>query len=266
MAALLLATGMLSGCNQLKARDQLSKGVAAFKNAQYEQATNYFQNAITYDPTYDTAKLYLATAYAYQVVPNDTDDPKNMNMAHKAIEGFQNYLQIHPGDKISLQQLASLYRNIKQFQQAKDYEEKVIQVDPKDAEAHYTIGQVDWSEAYNNAVKVLAADGLTDKGDGNPKMSKKACQQLQQLNTNLVNDGINQLQQAIQINPNYGDAFSYLNLVYRRKADLECGNDAARKADLALADKANDQAMGARKIEEQKKEEKAAHGGVTMGQ
>lgn len=266
IAALLCAAGMLSGCNQLKARDQLSKGVAAFKNAQYEQATNNFQKAIQYDPNYDTAKLYLATAYAYQVVPNNTEDPNNMKMAQNAINGFNNYLQLHPNDKVSLQQLAALYREIKQFPQAKAYEEKVIEVDPKDSEAHYTIGQVDWSEAYNNAVKVLAADGLTDKGDGNPKLSKKACAQLQQLNTNLVEDGLKQLQQAVQINPNYGDAYSYLNLMYRRKADLECGNDSARKADLALADKANDEAMQARKIEEQKKEEKASHGGVTMGQ
>ena len=53
-----------TGCNFLKSRDQLTKGVAAFKNAQYEQATNYFQNAVRLDPKNDTAKLYLATTYA----------------------------------------------------------------------------------------------------------------------------------------------------------------------------------------------------------
>jgi hypothetical protein len=36
----------------------------------------------------------------------------------------------------------------------------------------------------------------------------------------LVDDGINTLKKAIQINPEYDDAMTYLNLLYRRKADM----------------------------------------------
>ncbi len=259
----MLSLGMLMGCNQLKARDQLTKGVAAFKNAQYEQATNAFQRAIQYDPNYDQAKLYLATAYSYEVVPNMTDDPKNMQLANSAIAGFKDYLQAHPGDKVSLQQLASIYRNIKKYPEAKSYEEQVIAVDPQDSEAHYTIGVVDWIEAYDNARKALAADGLTDNGEGNLKMSKATCAKLKDQNTPLVQDGLKNLQQAIQINNTYDEALQYLNLTYRRQADLDCGNPAAQKDDIAKAEKASQDALGARKINEQKKEEKT-RGGVTM--
>jgi hypothetical protein len=56
---------------------------------------------------------------------------------------------------------------------------------------------------------------------------------------------------------------SYLNLTYRRKADMECGDDAARKADLATADDWSQKAMGARKANELEKEKKNS-GGVTM--
>jgi tetratricopeptide (TPR) repeat protein len=262
-AALLLSLGMLTGCAKLKARDQLTKGVAAFKNAQYEQATNAFQKAIEFDPTYDTAKLYLATAYSYEVVPNLTDDPKNMKLAENAIAGFKDYLAAHPGDKVSLQQLASIYRNIKKYPEAKAYELQVIQVDPKDAEAHYTIGVVDWIEAYDNARKALAADGLTDDGNGNVKMKKETAAKLKEQNAALVADGLDHLLQATQINPTYDDALQYLNLTYRRKADLDFGDAAAVKQDLANAEKASQDAMGARKINEQKKEEKT-RGGVTM--
>jgi tetratricopeptide (TPR) repeat protein len=262
-AALLLSLGMLTGCAKLKARDQLTKGVAAFKNAQYEQATNAFQKAIEFDPTYDTAKLYLATAYSYEVVPNLTDDPKNMKLANSAIAGFKDYLAAHPGDKVSLQQLASIYRNIKKYPEAKDYELQVIAVDPKDAEAHYTIGVVDWIEAYDNARKALALDGLQDDGNGNVKMKKETAAKLKEQNSALVADGLNHLQQATQLNTTYDDALQYLNLTYRRKADLDYGDAAAVKADIANAEKASQDAMGARKINEQKKEEKT-RGGVTM--
>jgi hypothetical protein len=55
----------------------------------------------------------------------------------------------------------------------------------------------------------------------------------------------------------------YLNLMSRRKADMDCGDDAARKADLATADDWSQKAMGARKANELKKEQKNS-GGVTM--
>ena len=55
----------------------------------------------------------------------------------------------------------------------------------------------------------------------------------------------------------------YLQLTYRRKADLECGNDAARKADLAKADEWTQKAMGARKANEAEKEKKNG-GGIEM--
>ena len=70
---------------------------------------------------------------------------------------------------------------------------------------------------------------------------------------------------AVQINPNYSEAMDYLNLDYRRKADLECGNDDARKADLAQADQWIQRSMGARKANELAKEKKEG-GGVNIQQ
>jgi len=57
LVALTVLLGTSTGCDFLKSRDQLTKGVQAFKNAQYEEATNYFQNAVRLDPKNDTAKL-----------------------------------------------------------------------------------------------------------------------------------------------------------------------------------------------------------------
>lgn len=260
MLALLL--GSVTGCNRLKARDQLTKGVQAFKNAQYEEAVNHFQNSIKLDPNYEDAKLYLATAYSYQVVPN-LDTPQNIAIAQKALDGFNEVLAKDPNDLTALKQVASINRNIKRFDQAKIYEKKVIALAPNDPEAYYTLGVLDWIQSYKNATTILAADGLTDDGNGNVKKTKAACQKLQAANTDLVADGLQYLNKAVQLNPTYDDAMQYLNLTYRRKADLECGDDAARKADLAQADDWNNKAMGARKINEKRKEEKTP-GGVTM--
>jgi tetratricopeptide (TPR) repeat protein len=261
-ALLALMLGSVTGCNRLKSRDQLVKGVQAFKNARYEEAVNHFQSAISLDPTSKDAKLYLATAYSYQVVPN-LDTPENLAIAKKAMDGFQDVLAENPNDETALKQIASIYFNTKKLPEAKEYQKKVIALDANDAEAHYTIGVVDWIQAYKNAQTILAADGLTDDGNGNVKKSKATCQKLKDQNTALIDEGMQYLQKAVQINTTYDDAMQYLNLTYRRKADIECGDENARKDDLAKADEWAQKAMGARKENEKKKEEKT-QGGVTM--
>jgi tetratricopeptide (TPR) repeat protein len=236
--------------------------VQAFKNARYEEAVNHFQQSIALDPEYEDAKLYLATAYSYQVVPN-LDTPENLAIAQRAIDGFNAVLAKNPNDLTALKQIASINRNIKKFDIAKEYEKKVIAIAPNDPEAYYTVAFVDWVLAYKNATTILAADGLTDVGDGNPKKSKGACEKLKAANTDLVNEGIQYLNKAIELNPNYSEAMDYLQLTYRRKADLECGDEPARKADMAQVDMWVQKSMGARKANELKKE-KATQGGVTM--
>jgi tetratricopeptide (TPR) repeat protein len=252
---------LMTGCQRLKARDQLNKGVQAYKSAKYEEAINHFQQAVNFDPSLPMARLYLATAYAQQVVP-DLTTPENMKNANLAMQGFQSVLEKDPKDINSLKNMASLYFNIDKYDEAKQWQMKVLAVDPQDAEAAYTIGSIDWREAYRNAVQALHDVNMQDDGQGNPKMPKQACQALVAKNTPLVNEGIEYLTKAIQIRPTYDDAMSYLQLTYRRKADLECGNDAARKADLALVDQWREKAMGTRKANEEKKNSQA--NGVVM--
>ena len=43
---------LATGCQKLKARDQLNKGVQAFRNAQYSQAVEHFKTAVELDPTF----------------------------------------------------------------------------------------------------------------------------------------------------------------------------------------------------------------------
>jgi Tfp pilus assembly protein PilF len=64
--ALALAVVFSSGCEKLRARDQLNKGVQSFRNARYTDAVERFKTAIDLDPTFQTARLYLAMAYFQQ--------------------------------------------------------------------------------------------------------------------------------------------------------------------------------------------------------
>jgi tetratricopeptide (TPR) repeat protein len=261
-AAALSLLPLMTGCQKLEARDQLNKGVQAYKSARYEDAINHFQQAVKLDPTYPSAQLYLATAYAQSVVP-DLDTPDNLKRAQMAIDGFKTVYDRDPKDTGSIKGIAALYLNINKFDDAKAWQLKAIAVDPQDADAYYTVGYIDWRQAYRNAVQQLGTINLTDDGNGNAKVTKPVCAKIQELNTPLVTEGLQYMQKAIDVRPNYDDAMSYMNLLNRRKADLECGNDAARKADVQAAIDWNSKAMGTRKTNEEKKAA-ATPGGVVM--
>src|ERR1700758_5875335 len=96
LALVVLAAGF-SGCNKLKARDLLNKGVGAFKNGQYDAAVEDFKQAKDLDPSLLNARLYLATAYATEYIPGAPSD-ENVRVGQQAIAEFQDVLQHDPSN------------------------------------------------------------------------------------------------------------------------------------------------------------------------
>jgi tetratricopeptide (TPR) repeat protein len=252
----------MSGCNRLAARDQLNKGVEAYKGAHYEEAIEHFQRATQLDPSLPMAKSYLATALAQNVVAG-LDTPDNLSTAQQAIDIFNDVLAKDPHDVNSMKQIAGIEFQVKKLDLAKTWQKKVLQEDPKDPEAAYTVGVIDWMLAHQNALSALSPAGLNDDGEGNAKAPKKIMEPLKDQNAPLVEEGLQYLNQAVAIRPNYDDAMAYLNLIYRRKADVDWGNAAAQKEDLAQAEMWRTKAMGTRKANEAKKNQ--GPGGITMG-
>lgn len=239
----------MSGCNQLMARDQLNKGVDAYKSAHYEEAIGHFQRAAQLDPHLPVAKSYLATALAQNVVPG-LDTPDNMRTAQQAITIFEQVLSEQPNDINSMKQIAGIYLSMKKYDEAKTWQKKVLAVDPKDPEAAYTIGVIDWNLAHEDALNALQPAGLNDDGEGNVKAPKKIMEPLKEQEAPLVDEGLQYLNQALANRPNYDDAMAYLNLMYRRKADVDYGDPAAVKEDVATAKDWVAKAMSTRKANE----------------
>jgi tetratricopeptide (TPR) repeat protein len=251
----------MSGCDKLKARDQLNKGVDAYKSARYEEAIGHFQKATQLDPELPMAKSYLATALAQNVVPG-LETQENLSNAQQAIDIFQEVLSKDPSDVNSMKQIAGLYLSIKKLDDARTWQKKVLAVDPKDPEAAYTVGVIDWTQAHLNTLKALAAAGLNDDGEGNSKAPKQVMEPLKAQNGPLVEEGLQYLNQALANRPNYDDAMQYLNLVYRCKADVDFGDSTAVSADVATAKDWVAKSMGTRKANEEKANK--GPGGITL--
>jgi len=251
----------MSGCDKLKARDQLNKGVDAYKSQRYEEAIGHFQQAVQLDPSLPMAKSYLATALAQNVVPGLTT-PDNLKTAQQSIDIFKQVLAEKPHDVNSMKQIAGIYFSIKQLDDAKDWQKKVLAEDKNDAEAAYTVGVIDWTQAHENTLKALLPNGYNDDGEGNVKVPKKIMAPLREENGPLIDEALKYLNQALEDRPTYDDAMTYKNLIYRRKADVDYGDAAAVKDDIAQAKDWTSKSMGMRKANEEKKSK--GPGGITI--
>ena len=267
LAAVALALFSSTGCSKLRARDQLNKGVTAYKNAKYEEAIDHFQQAVALDPSLINAKMYLATAFAQQYIPG-ADTPDNNKMAEQAIEQYQKVLDMNPprDQKVNAAKgIAYLYLNMKKFDDAKKYYRIAGEVDPNDPEPYYSVGVIDWTACYQPRMEERAKLGMKPDENLNPKNKdqKKVCEQLKAKNEPLIQEGIDSLNKAIQLRPDYDDAMAYLNLMYREKADVECDDLAARQQDLKTADHWVDQTLITKKA---KAEKQPGAQGITMDQ
>ena len=229
LAAILILLFGVTGCSKLRARDLLNKGVAAFKNAQFDAAVEDFKQAKELDPELINARLYLATAYASQYIPGAPSD-ENLNHGKEAVAEYKEVLDKDPNNLSAIDGLASIMYQMagqpfdaKKFEESKMYHQKHIALKPDDPQPYYSIGVIDWAIAYRGNTEL--------RGEYNRANVKKQVKDIDALPPDvrknyvekfgtLVDDGITNLKKAVELKPDYEDAMTYLNLLYRRKADM----------------------------------------------
>ena len=232
LALLAILALAATSCAKLQARDNLNKGVRAFRDAHYDNAVTYFKQAVELDPDLTTAEIYLATAYSQQYIPGGRSEENDKN-AQLAIQTFENVLKREPNNVNAIAGLASIHQNTNQFQKAHDYYMKYAQLDSSNPVPFYAIGSVDWIIVY-------------DKNNPPPADEQGK----------LIDEGLQNLDKALALNPDYDDAMTYKNLLYREKARLAT-NDAERKKLTDMADEWFNKSLETRKKNAEKKKSTA---------
>ncbi|HUJ30250.1 MAG TPA: hypothetical protein VLY23_03150 [Candidatus Acidoferrum sp.] len=227
LAVTLVSLVAAAGCDKLKARDKLNKGVNAYKNAQFDEAIEDFKQAKALDPNLTNARLYLATAYASQFIPGAPSE-ENMNMGKQAVAEFQDILKDDPNNLGAIDGIGSILFSManpysqQYLDESKEYHLKHIELKPDDPEPYYWIAVIDWSIAYHGNNEMREEYNKTAKKtirETDP-MPPKLAQEYAQKYSQVVDEGMQYAQKAIDRKSDYDDAMAYLSLLYRRKADM----------------------------------------------
>ncbi len=246
-----------TACQQLKARDNLNKGVQAYKNSKFPEAIGFFQKAVELDPSFKTTHLYLATAYMAQYIPG-AESPENVRMAESAYNEFQNVLKLDPKDELATASIASLYFNQKKMEEAKEWNQKLIAINPGNKDAYYTLGVIAWTQWLVPDREARNKMNMKPEDPG-PLKDKKVRDALKIKYRPLLDEGVANMQKALDIDKEYDEAMAYMNLLIRYRADLD-ENEAQYKKDTEEADAWVQKALATKKI---KAERKPVAGGIT---
>jgi tetratricopeptide (TPR) repeat protein len=228
-AAAIVAIGFsASGCAKLKARDDLNKGVGAYRDGKYDQAIELFKDAKENDPSLINARLYLATAYATQYIPGAPSD-ENIRMGQEAVKEFQDVLSVDPNNIPAIDGIGSILFNMagtpysrEKFEESKTYHQKHIALKPEDPEPYYWIAVIDWTLSYRSDLEMRGKWRLDHAGkalkDEDPMPNDIRDAYIKE-NGQMIDEGIDNLKKALDLRPDYDDAMAYENLLLRRKAD-----------------------------------------------
>jgi tetratricopeptide (TPR) repeat protein len=248
-------------------RGWINKGVQEYKSARYQDATQSFERAVDLDPNNTVARLYLATSLMSQYIPG-AESPYNLEMASRARSEFSRVLEVNPNDTTALASLASLMyqqaqgmtdqeKKFQKLDESASWYEKLIAADPQNKEGFYSLGVIDWLKWYPAYQTARAKLGMKPEEPG-PLKDKKAKEELTEKYSGIIEDGLKNLQHALDIDPHYDDAMAYMNLLIRERADLADSEDQYKK-DIATADNWVQKALDTKK----EKAEKAAKAGAT---
>jgi tetratricopeptide (TPR) repeat protein len=140
----------------------------------------------------------------------------------KAEEVLLQAKQARPNDPQVYLQLAGFYNRQEEFEKTIEALTQRAAIEPNNPEAYYTISTYYWDKAYR---------------DFRLKEPEKRA---------FVLKGIEQIDKALQLKPDYMEALTYKNLLLRLQANLE-KDQATQSALLKEADKLRDQALALQK-------------------
>ncbi len=184
---------------------------------------------------------------------------KDLEFAAKAIEHLKLYIDAFPEERKTREFLVSLYLSTERFDDAIAFYEHMVEEDPKDTKAMQSIAQmyfkkgevdkaVSWLKRRLDAettpqakaevyyfIGVQAWDRSYNFPDLDPVVRVR-----------VIDEGLDALNKAMEIKPDYFEALSYINLLYREKAKVET-DPVKRQEHVDAANRYLQQALDLRK-------------------
>jgi len=250
-------------------RNYLSLGSVFFQRGYYDQAEMSFQRALDNDPSSAEALYGLGSVYLQQEKSAEARETfervVNLRSSYsdtlpsawnnlgllatreghtaEAVEHFQKALQLSPDYLIALENLGNAYRQLKQWEDARQTLEHAVAVGPEDPEANYSLGMVFAQLNDINRAHEYLQRALKFRADYPEALNNLG---ILYLRTQRRDEAVASFKECIRVAPAFDQ--SYLNLA--RVYAIEGQTDEARKVLRALLQQHPDDVQGRKALDQ----------------
>jgi tetratricopeptide (TPR) repeat protein len=253
-APIVIAIVMAPGCKNFQERALLKKGNSLYTAQKYEEAIQEYAKLLQVEPNSWDGNYLTAVSYLALYHPG-SEHPKDKEYAEKGIAAFERTLELTPPTPEAREKTERYYLSFLDSTGEKDkaiaYLEKQLASRPSDLALINQIATLyqkkgDFTKAleYKEAWYTLGVNCWARSYHGKETVSQEEREQ-------VVEKGIMALDKALAIDPNYFEALSYINLIYREKAKAlaAVGKNAEAGQAYAKADEYQKQAIEIRKAQ-----------------
>lgn len=178
-------------------QSRLDAARAALNAGRFEEALQEAQAAVAADPANADAHYLLGNAHN-QLAGIAADEASRRDHFAKAVDAYLTAIKLNPNHDAAHTNLATVYYQNSQFDEAQKYVETALKLKPDDATSHYVLGTI-----------LLQRD---------PKQYPGALDEAQK-----------QFEAAIQYQPDFGAAYTGLANVFLFKEDYQKALENAQK-------------------------------------
>jgi tetratricopeptide (TPR) repeat protein len=208
-----------------KTKTELELGVAAYDNGLYPEAIQHLGHAVSRDPTGIVGHFYLASAYDCMCgSPNGCE----ASLWEGAIREYKRVLELDPSHKEAVRNLAYVFYRLARVDEAADLYRRAARLDENDPWALYSIAVLDWRRTYPILVLERVRLNLPQKAS---LIDSPSCYEMRAKTLADVEEGIAVLNRSVQL-LNTVAMQTYMGLLYKERAELQCGDRVAYQRDL----------------------------------
>jgi tetratricopeptide (TPR) repeat protein len=218
--------------SQVEAADaEFEAGISAKDKGDVNGAIQHLQRAVALDPKMIKAHFAIGAIAELWCYGSEGEA-----LCKLALKEYTKVLELDGSRNDVLKNIAYGSYVVDQIDQAESYYRKALTLDPNDPEALGGVAAIDQRRAYRDEVGAKIEHKVPLE---KPLIDSPSCEEVRQRNLARIEEGIALLTRALRIHTDESSLMSFLSALYRHRAEIQCGNPRAYKADKSAARKWN---------------------------